>query len=425
MINKMFLINFIYSFLMFLAYPFVFIIFMVISLFDKNVREGHFYRLGLKLPPRNNTKNIWIHAGSIGEVVAVQEIIKNFITDDYNIYLSTTTSTGYEMAKKMYKDNVIVFYNSLDLFILVKRLINTIKPRYMIIVEIEIWPSLLYEIYNKNIPLYLINGRIGFKELKGYNTPLVKLFLKNYYRLYTKILAQSNIDRENMITIGMPESIIEVTGNIKYDTEYNLQSYKIDEIKTLIPDDKYIIVVGSSHEGEESLILKAIGDAGIKDKSFVVIVPRNIFRSMDIKNIAKKHGYDLPLYSKNETSTGQGIIIDVIGDLLYWYSISNIVVMGGSFSKNIQGHNILEAIYFKKAVIVGQYMSNFEEVFLYMKEALFTTSCEVESISSVLRNCYSNTQISDIIGESAYKLLLQNKGATQKTIETIKSSLIL
>ncbi len=420
----MFLFNLFYNLLFFIAYPLIFFIFTIRSIFDKNIRMGHLYRLGLKRPAKLNGKTIWIHAAAMGEVVSVKELIAEFIDNGYGVYISTTTKGGYEIANKMYKENVIVFYNSLDLSILVRSLIKIIDPSYMMIVEVEIWPSLLYQIRKRNIPLYLINGRIGTRELKAYGKPLAKLFFRSYYRLYTKILAQSNIDRDNMITIGMPEKSIVVTGNLKYDTKYDLKDYKTDEIKTLLPDDKYIIVIGSSHEGEEELLLKAIGDAGIKNKSFVVIVPRYIERSLHIKNMAKKNGYDLPLYTKEEKPTGDGIIVDVIGELLYWYKLSSIVVMGGSFSQNIQGHNILEPIYFEKPVIVGPYMSNFEEMYLYMKDALFPTSCEVESISSVIRNCYSNIKITNIIGRSASNLLIENQGATQKTIEIIKSSLI-
>lgn len=420
----MFLFNFLYNLLFLLAYPFIFFVFIIRALFDKDIRLGHLYRLGLKRPPFMNGKNVWIHAPAMGEVLSIKELIAEFIDSGYGVYLSTTTHGGYEIANKMYKDNVVVFYNSLDLSILVNTLIKIISPSYMLIVEVEIWPTLLYQIHKRNIPLYLINGRIGERELKAYGGKLAKLFFKGHYKLYTKILAKGDFDKNNMITIGMPEKSIIVTGNLKYDTKHDLKDYKINEIKSLIPDDKYIIVLGSSHDGEEELLLKAIGDAGIKNKSFVVIVPRYTSRASNVKNIAKKHGYNLALYSKDEKQTGDGIIVDVIGELLYWYKHSNIAVMGGSFSKNVRGHNILEPIYFAKPVIVGPYMSNFEDMFLYMKDSLFPTSCEAESVSSILRNCYSNTEIANVIGESAYNLFVEKQGATQKTMEIIKSSLI-
>ena len=382
----MFLINFIYNLIIILIYPFILSVFLISSIFNKSVRTGHFYRLGFKYPPKISNRSIWIHAASVGEVVVVKEVIENFISDGYSIYLSTTTATGHEMASKMYDENVIIFYNSLDISFFVKRLIKIISPKYMIIVEIEIWPSLIYEIQKKNIPLYLINGRIGFKELKGYENPIAKAFLKNYYKLYTKILAQSEIDKKNMITIGMPPNIITVTGNLKYDIEYKILKEKYDIINNIIPKDKYIIVIGSSHENEEELFLQAISDANIKDKVYIVIVPRNITRGKDIQNIAKKYNYNLSLYTHKDEITEDGIIIDIIGELLYWYKSSDIVIMGGSFSKNIQGHNILEAIYFQKPVIVGPYMSNFHEISNYMKESVFTSHDDIKKLSKIINN---------------------------------------
>ena len=406
---------------MIIIYPFILSIFLISSIFNKSVRMGHFYRLGFKYPPKISNRSIWIHAASVGEVVVVKEVIENFISVGYSIYLSTTTSTGHEMASKMYDDNVIIFYNSLDASIFVRRLIKIISPKYMIIVEIEIWPSLIYEIQKKDIPLYLINGRIGFKELKGYENPIAKAFLKNYYKLYTKILAQSEIDKKNMITIGMPTNLITVTGNLKYDIEYKILKEKYDIINNIIPKDKYIIVIGSSHENEEELFLQAISDANIKDKVYVVIVPRNITRGKDIQNIAKKYNYNLSLYTHKDEITEDGIIIDIIGELLYWYKSSDIVIMGGSFSKNIQGHNILEAIYFKKPVIVGPYMSNFDEISNYMKESVFTSDDDIKKLSKIINNCYNDRKSSKALGIKANKLLSQNKGASMRTIDIIKS----
>ena len=406
----------IYTIFGYILYPFIFISFFIMMIFNKPIRKGALSRLGFIYPKENNKNAVWIHAVSVGEIVAVREIVFTLIERGYNIYLSTTTVGGYDIARKNYGDKVELFYLTLDYPHMINKLINLISPEYVMIAEIEIWPTLIYSLHKKLIPLYMINGRIGKKELKGYKN--FKFFFKPYFYMYTKILAQSNIDKENMITIGMPEGLITVTGNLKYDITYHADEKKIDELENTIPVNKFVITAGSTHAGEEELILKAIDKLNLKDKVYIVIVPRDINRGEDIQKLAERLNYDLPLYTDYEKSSEDGIIINTIGELLNWYKLSDLVIMGGTFMGTMGGHNILEAIYFKKAVIVGNYMYNFIEIYEYMKEAVFT--CEdKEKLADIIQEAYENEELRNNIAEKAYNLLIQNNGASKKTLSII------
>lgn len=406
----------IYTIFGYILYPFIFISFFIMMIFNKPIRKGALSRLGFIYPKENNKNAVWIHAVSVGEIVAVREIVFTLIERGYNIYLSTTTVGGYDIARKNYGDKVELFYLTLDYPHMINKLINLISPEYVMIAEIEIWPTLIYSLHKKLIPLYMINGRIGKKELKGYKN--FKFFFKPYFYMYTKILAQSSIDKENMITIGMPEGLITVTGNLKYDITYHADEKKIDELENTIPVNKFVITAGSTHAGEEELILKAIDKLNLKDKVYIVIVPRDINRGEDIQKLAERLNYDLPLYTDYEKSSEDGIIINTIGELLNWYKLSDLVIMGGTFMGTMGGHNILEAIYFKKAVIVGKYMYNFIEIYEYMKEAVFT--CEdKEKLADIIQEAYDNEELRNNMAEKAYNLLIQNNGASKKTLSII------
>lgn len=406
----------IYTIFGYILYPFIFISFFIMMIFNKPIRKGALSRLGFIYPKENNKNAVWIHAVSVGEIVAVREIVFTLIERGYNIYLSTTTVGGYDIARKNYGDKVELFYLTLDYPHMINKLINLISPEYVMIAEIEIWPTLIYSLHKKLIPLYMINGRIGKKELKGYKN--FKFFFKPYFYMYTKILAQSNIDKENMITIGMPEGLITVTGNLKYDITYHADEKKIDELENTIPVNKFVITAGSTHAGEEELILKAIDKLNLKDKVYIVIVPRDINRGEDIQKLAERLNYDLPLYTDYEKSSEDGIIINTIGELLNWYKLSDLVIMGGTFMGTMGGHNILEAIYFKKAVIVGNYMYNFIEIYEYMKDAVFT--CEdKEKLADIIQEAYENEELRNNLAEKAYNLLIQNNGASKKTLSII------
>lgn len=406
----------IYTIFGYIIYPFIFISFFIMMIFNKPIRKGALSRLGFIYPKENNKNAVWIHAVSVGEIVAVREIVFTLIERGYNVYLSTTTVGGYDIARKNYGDKVELFYLTLDYPHMINKLINLISPEYVMIAEIEIWPTLIYTLHKKLIPLYMINGRIGKKELKGYKN--FKFFFKPYFNMYTKILAQSSIDKENMITIGMPEGLITVTGNLKYDITYYADEKKIDELENTIPVNKFVITAGSTHAGEEELILKAIDKLNLKDKVYIVIVPRDINRGEDIQKLAERLNYDLPLYTDYEKSSEDGIIINTIGELLNWYKLSDLVIMGGTFMGTMGGHNILEAIYFKKAVIVGKYMYNFIEIYEYMKEAVFT--CEdKEKLADIIQEAYDNEELRNNLAEKAYNLLIQNNGASKKTLSII------
>ena len=410
------ILMFIYTVFGYLIYPIIFICFSIMMIFNKPIRKGALSRLGFIYPKENSKNAVWIHAVSVGEIVAVKEIVLTLIDRGYSVYLSTTTVGGYDIAKKNYGEKVELFYLTLDYPHMINKLINLISPEYVMIAEIEIWPTFIYLLHKKLIPLYLINGRIGKKEIKGYKN--FKFFFKPYFNMYTKILAQSSIDKENMISIGMPEGLITVTGNLKYDINYYADEKKIDDLENRIPVNKFVITAGSTHSNEEDIILKAIDLLGIKDKVYIVIVPRDINRGDDIKNTASKLGYDLPLYTDYENSSEDGIIIDTIGELLNWYKLSDLVIMGGTFIGNVGGHNILEAIYFKKPVIVGKYMYNFIEIYEYMKDAVFT--CEDKNkLHETLEIAYKNKELRDELSEKAYNLLIQNNGASKRTIGII------
>ena len=412
------ILRYIYILLGYSFYPIIFVSFFIMMLFNKTIIKGALSRLGFIYPKESDKNSIWIHAVSVGEIVAVRDIVFYFLDRGYSVYLSTTTVGGYDIAKKNYQDNVELFYLPLDYPHMINKLINLISPEYVLIAEIEIWPNLIYILHKRLIPIYLINGRIGKKEIKGYKN--FQFFFKPYFNMYTKILAQSEIDKSNMISIGMPERLITVTGNLKYDINYSLDDKHIKELKNFIPEDKLVIVAGSTHPNEEELILKTINSLNIKEDIYIVIVPRDINRGEEIKTIASKLGYELSLYYGDNEFYEDGIIINTIGELLNWYKISDLVIMGGTFVSSVGGHNILEAIYFEKPVIIGFSMYNFLEIYYYMKDSIFQAD-SIEKFPEVLELAYNNISLRKEMAKKAHQLFLSNSGASKRTIDIINS----
>ena len=219
-------------------------------------------------------------------------------------------------------------------------------------------------------------------------------------------------------TVGtIIQSISQQTG-YEFSYDVSILNKEISDVSVNVKNERIENVLDQVFNGTGISYRIVNNRIFLKDNVYIVIVPRDINRGEDIQNTASKLGYNLPLYTDYENSSEDGIIIDTIGELLNWYKLSDLVIMGGTFIGNVGGHNILEAIYFKKPVIVGKYMYNFIEIYEYMKDAVFT--CEDKNkLHETIELAYKNKELRDELSEKAYNLLRQNNGASQRTISII------
>ena len=194
--------------------PFILLVFII----QPKLRAGFWQKIGFYDFTKNNKKTIVFHAVSVGEVNAVEALVKKAREEfkDYNIILTTVTKTGNEVAiKKLtnYVDEIAYF--PYDFCFSVGTFLNTLKPDIIIIAETEIWPMFTYFANKKNIPLYIINGRISPHSYDGYRK--ISFFVKNVLNKYTKILAQTNGDEQRIVNIGANCGIVKTMGNLKFD----------------------------------------------------------------------------------------------------------------------------------------------------------------------------------------------------------------
>ncbi len=410
------LLHIIYIILGYIAYPFLFIAFIIKAILNKNTRTYYLSKLGLIYPKANNKgQAIWIHALSISEVSAIKSIVTTMLKRRYNVYISTTIK-GYERAKLLYGDKVNTFYLPVDHHLMIAKVIDRISAEYVLISELEMWPVLIYELHKKSIPLYLINAHIRDKNVNSYK--FLKHFFKPYFKMYKKIFAQSEKDRENLIKIGMDENRIIVTGNIRYDVNYNIIKEKYDAINASTPKNKFILVVSSTHAEEEPHILDAIKKANIDDDIYLVLSAYDTNRFESLYKLALEYGYNVSLYTNKLERGKDGIIINISTDMSYWYKRADLVIIGGSFLKEVGGHNILEPIFFSKPVIVGPYMQSFSDMYEYMKDTIATCKSYIE-LTDTIKNFHDDEQSMTMLGNYALMLLIDNKGASENTISAI------
>ncbi len=338
-----------------LALPFYAIVRAVKGKYLPGWRE----KLGKFEAPDLGNKVIMYHGVSVGEVIALENLIKKTkeTFPDYKIVVTTGTKTGQEIAHKKY-DNIADFitYFPFDITICVELFLKKINPTVVLIAETELWPTFASYCKMKNIPLFVINGRISDSTFKSYR--LLKGFFKELFKNYTKILTQSEEDRQKFIEIGAPEEKTQVMKNLKFDVK------RIDADIETGKGTNRVIIAGSTHKGEDEIILSSFSKLKKQFSDIkLLLAPRHITRVNNVKDLTEKTGLKYGLRSKNDTFADNDIIIlDTLGELSRMYQICDFAFIGGSFNKT-GGHNPLEAVVYNKPVISGPSIHNFRDIY--------------------------------------------------------------
>lgn len=309
--------------------------------------------------PDLGDKVIMFHGVSVGEVIALENLIKKTkeTFPNYKIVVTTGTKTGQEIAHKKY-DNIADFitYFPFDITFCVEKFLNKINPSVVLIAETELWPTFAAYCHNKNIPLFVINGRISDATFKSYR--FLKGFFKELFKNYTEILTQSEEDKNKFIQIGAPESKTQVMKNLKFDVK------RINADIEIGKGSNRIIIAGSTHKGEDEIVLTAFTKL---KKDFpdikLLIAPRHLTRLNEVKSLTEKTGLKFGQRSNNDTfENNEIIILDTMGELSKMYQICDFAFIGGSFNKT-GGHNPLEAIVYDKPAISGPSIHNFRDIY--------------------------------------------------------------
>lgn len=406
---------FLYNLILILVSPFY-----IIRVLWKN--KGCKERFGISIPENENKKVIWIHAVSVGEVIASKPLISliNKQLPDYEIVLSTVTKTGREIAEKMQKQLSHIFYFPFDFPFVVKKVLRKINPSLIVLAETELWPNLLKYAELFNIPVILNNGKISPSSFLKY---------KKIHPLFTQILGKVSIfcmqteeDKDKLIQLGVnPEKII-VTGNTKFD----LFDSDLDKERPLenwnTTGFSPIIVAGSTHPGEEKILLELLKKIDKKfPNTLLVLVPRHPERLTEIENLIKEKGYSF--VKRSETNSyllkEKIILVDTIGELSKIYSVADVVFVGGSLVP-IGGHNLLEPAFLSKPIITGQYTFKQNEMTELLKKGDGIIQVENEQqLQEKLLELLSSPEKRKKLGENARNVVLSNPGATKRNFEVI------
>ena len=309
--------------------------------------------------PNLGDKVIMYHGVSVGEVIALENLIKKTkeTFPDHKIVVTTGTKTGQEIAHKKY-ENVADFitYFPFDITFCVNNFLDKINPSVVLIAETELWPTFAVYCHKRNIPLFVINGRISDSTFKSYK--FLKGFFKELFKNYTEILTQSEDDCNKFIQIGAPKEKTKVMKNLKFDVK------RVDSDIEIGKGNSRIIIAGSTHKGEDEIVLNSFANLKSKFSDIkLLLAPRHLTRLSEVKNLVEKTNLKYGQRSQNATFQDNDIIIlDTMGELSKMYQICDFAFIGGSFNKT-GGHNPLEAIVYNKPAITGPSIHNFRDIY--------------------------------------------------------------
>ncbi|MBN1931227.1 MAG: 3-deoxy-D-manno-octulosonic acid transferase [Desulfobacterales bacterium] len=383
-------------------------------------------------PMDKNQKVIWLHALSVGEMISAQPIIKKiknrFI--DKKIVLSASTQTGFEIANKLFLNDVdTIFFYPYDVLFSVKHIARKIDPDLVIIVESDIWPNFLFEMKRRNVPVLLVNARISKKSFDGYKR--FSFFMKSVFSTFSKICTQTHEDAYRFEKLGLPQSMLSITGNIKFDQQCEPVSpaeiKKLRRAMQIAPEQK-ILLAGSTHPGEEAIILDAFSmlKNQISDL-FLIITPRDPQRAKSVSRIFTTAGFSVALMQDLDKPDSGGkldaVIIDRIGVLRQLYAVADLAFVGGSLV-NLGGHNPLEPAACCKPVLFGPHMSNFKQIAQMLLESEGAVRIhDAKSLYQTAMMLFSNHSKSQRMGENAFAVFRANQGAAEKILNIAESFL--
>lgn len=352
----------VYLVLSYLCVPFVFAFLFVRGIGDKTYRPRRGERFGFVA--RNIPENcIWFHAVSAGEAIATVRVVEQLLGEDSNhkILVTTTTPMGSREVQTRLGNRVEHCYAPYDTPGSVARFLRRIKPRILLLMETELWPHLVRKTRSTGAPVYLINARLSAKSMKGY-ARLKDLTISMFSSL-SGIACQDNDSADRFASLGYPKAQTTVTGSVKWDVAAPppLPSPLQDAMESLKSTNEFIWIAGSTHPGEEEVVLNAHKRVkGSFPNAILVLVPRHIHRCAELLELSRRAGFRAETQDHVRAET-EVILVDQMGVLFQLYGFAKIAFVGGSL-QGTGGHNPIEPAIQGIPIAMGPDRHNFADI---------------------------------------------------------------
>jgi 3-deoxy-D-manno-octulosonic-acid transferase len=381
---------------------------------------------------------IWFHSCSVGETLSLQPLVQ-FLHDRFpgaRFVFSTVTQTGQQVAMQQFAayGNGNTFYFPIDFAWIVRRVLAWIQPSMLVIIDTEIWPNTLREARRCGIPVMLVNGRISAASFRFYRR--AKPILRRVFQNYRELLMQSEDDAVRIAQMGAPLDKVLVTGNIKVDR--GLPDAKSEEARIRVLDEAFgfstldtpVIIAGSTHPGEEQMLLETLRrirrEPGL-EQTKLLLAPRHPERFDEVVRLAEQCAFKVRRRTDGLRGDADVFILDTIGELAAVYRFATVAFVGGTLVRH-GGHSIMEPALYAKATVIGPSAENFRQIVdefrahggvRQISAPQEEPERQIQQLLDVFLQLLQNAKEREDLGRAAFSILERNRGTTQRTGEKV------
>lgn len=374
--------------------------------------------------PAKARGSVVFHCVSVGELMAAKPLIDQFLQLNPHrpVTVTCTTPTGSELIQRLYASRVYHCYLPFDTPLAMRRFINRIRPRALVVLETELWPNLVSQCKQARISVLLINARMSARSAKSYRN--VRALMRPIWHALDAVIAQDDSSAARFIELGCRADAVHVPGNIKFDVQISAQvKADIASFKPLL-GERQVITFASSHDGEEALVLEAFGKV-LKSRphALLILVPRHQERFDSVARLVEEAGLNMVRRSEGRpiTTHTQVLLADTMGEMLLWFGVSTIATIGGSLIER-GGHNPLEAMAFGLPIVSGRHVFNFQDVYKQLDnlQAVRWVS-SADELHVTWLGLLVETSTAQRIGAQAQQVFAKHRGATSRTLAILST----
>lgn len=368
---------------------------------------------------------IWVHAVSVGEVLAVSALLEQLQAEGAaRVVISTTTQTGQKLARQRFGEKNVFFF-PIDLPFAISAYFHALRPKLVVLAETEFWPNFLHKAHRHGARVAVVNARISDRSFPRY---------RRYRGLLSRVLsnvdcflAQSQEDARRLVEIGAEPDRVRVSGNLKFDVAPPRELPFVEELRAELAAAHAgpTLVAGSTVEGEEPMVLDAFREVLLANpQARLILAPRHRERFAAVAALLAQCGMPFALRSESRIAHSQWrvLLLDSIGELATIYSVADIALVGGSLVPR-GGHNILEPAFYGVPIIVGPHTENFRDILALFRRENAVIECPPAELNSRLQQLFADRNVRAELGARARSVLEAQRGATARTHDALRALL--
>ncbi len=367
---------------------------------------------------------IWVHAVSLGEVLAVSGLVEQMRRNfpGHRLVVSTTTDTGQELARQRFGE-ANVFYFPMDFDFAIAPYLRALRPELVVLAETEFWPNFLRLAHAAGARIAVVNARISDRSWPRYRRS--RWALRRMLGHVDLFLAQTAQDAARLQSIGADAGRVQVTGNLKFDVSLPAPPPIVESLRRALAAEGAgpVLVCGSTVEDEEPPLLKAFENLRVGHaRAVMILAPRHPERFDDVAILLRQ--LEIPSFRRSqwngEALAGGVLLVDSIGELAALYALADVAFVGGSLVPR-GGHNIIEPAQHGVAIVTGNHTENFRDIVALFQSYGAVRIVGLSELPLTLMQLLADDGERRALGRRAEEALRSQRGATQRTMQALKS----